>query len=156
MGLEFRRAAAAKPVVVCCRGCATTNKVVFLINPNGAQRATNALTQPIQAFAGSGTIGTDTYASAARVFNGMLDEVAVFHYGLTAVQIQQLYNNGHQLPQVQLGTQLIGSNLSFNWPPGTLLQTTNPSGPWSDVLNALSPFAVPPTNMAGLFRVLLR
>jgi hypothetical protein len=132
-----------------------TKTVVYLINTNGAQRATNVLTQPIQAFAGSGTIGTDT-SSTARVFNGVLDEVAVFNYGLTSAQIQQLYDNGQQLPQVQLGTQLIGGNMNLNWPQGTLLQSTNLSGPWSAISNALSPFAVTPTNAAGFFRVLLR
>jgi hypothetical protein len=133
-----------------------TNTVVYLINTNGSQSASNVLTQPNQAFAGSGTIGTDTYSSAARVFNGVLDEVAVFTYALTPAQIQQLYNNGHQLPLVQIGVQLIGGSADLNWPQGTLLQSTNLSGPWSVVANAASPFAVAPTNAAGYFRVLLR
>jgi len=133
-----------------------TNTVVYLINTNGTQSATNVLTQPNQAFAGSGTIGTDTYSSVGRVFNGMLDEVAVFNYALTLAQIQQLYDNGHQLPQVQIGMQPIGGNVNLNWPQGTLLQSTNVSGPWSAVADAASPFAVTPTNATGFFRVLLR
>lgn len=132
------------------------NAVVYLINTNGSQSATNVLTQPIQAFAGTGTIGTDTYASTARVFNGLLDEVAVFNYALSPAQIQQIYNNGHQLPQVQVGLQAAGAGLNLNWPQGTLFQATNLSGPWSAVTNAASPFAVTPTNAAGFFRVLLR
>ena len=133
-----------------------TSTVVYLINTNGSQSASNVLTQPNQAFAGSGTIGTDTYSSAARVFSGVLDEVAVFNYALTPAQIQQLYDNGHQLPQVHIQVQLIDGNVNLNWPQGTLLQSTNLSGPWSAVANAASPLAVAPTNAAGYFRVLLR
>jgi hypothetical protein len=133
-----------------------TNTVVYLTNTNGSQSATNFLTQPNQTFAGSGTIGTDTFSSAARVFNGVLDEVAVFNYALTSAQIQQLYDNGHQLPQVQVGLQKAGAGLNLNWPQGTLLQATNLTGPWAAITNAASPFAVTPTNAAGFFRVLLR
>jgi hypothetical protein len=133
-----------------------TNTIVYLVNTNGSQNATNVLTQPNQAFTGNGTIGTDTYASAARVFNGVMDEVAVFNYALTPAQIQRLYDNGYQLPQVQVGLQPAGAGLNLNWPQGTLFQSTNLSGPWSAITNAASPFAVTPTNAAGFFRVLLR
>jgi hypothetical protein len=130
--------------------------VVYLLNTNAELSATNANPNPIQAFAGTGTIGTDTYASTARAFNGVVDEVAVFNYALTPVQIQQLYNNGYQLPQVQVGIQTFGTGLNVNWPQGTLFQSTNLAGPWSAISNAVSPFAMTPTNAAGFFRVLLR
>jgi hypothetical protein len=130
--------------------------VVYLLNTNGAQSATNVLTQPNQAFAGAGTIGTDVYSSAARAFNGVLDEVAVFNDALTSAQIQQLYDNGYQLPLAQVGLQPAGAGLNLNWAQGTLLQSTNLSGPWSAVTNAASPFVVTPTNAAEFFRVLLR
>lgn len=133
-----------------------SSAVVYLLNTNGAQSATNFLSQPNQAFAGSGTIGTDTYSSAARVFNGVLDEVAVFNYALTPAQIEQLYDNGHQLALVQVGLQKSGVGLNLSWPQGTLFQATNLAGLWSAVTNAASPFAVTPTNAAGFFRVLLR
>jgi regulation of enolase protein 1 (concanavalin A-like superfamily) len=133
-----------------------SSAVVYLLNTNGAQSATNFLSQPNQSFAGSGTIGTDTYASAARVFDGVLDEVAVFNYALTPAQIQQLYDNGHQLPLVQVGLQKFGAGLNLSWPQGTLFQATNLTGPWAAVTNAASPFPVTPTNAAGFFRALLR
>lgn len=133
-----------------------TNTVIYLINPNGSQSATNFLTQPNQAFAGIGTVGTDTYSSAARVFNGVLDEVTVFNYALTTSQLQQLYDNGHQLPQVQVGIQPAGAGLNLNWPQGTLLKSTNLSGPWSAVMDAVSPFTITPTNAVGFFKILLR
>ncbi len=132
------------------------NAVVYLINTNGSQAATNYLAHPSQAFAGSGTLGTDTYAPAARVFNGVLDEVAVFNHALTPAQVGQLYDNGHQLTQVQVGLQSAGTGLNVNWPQGTLFQATNLSGPWSAITNTASPFSVRATNAAGFFRVLLR
>jgi hypothetical protein len=130
--------------------------VAYLLNTNGVQVATNAYPNPVQAFAETGTIGTDTYASAARTFNGVLDEVAVFNHALTPAQIQLLYENGYQLPQVQVGLQLAAAGLNLNWPQGTLFQSTNLYGPWSAITNGASPFAVTPTNAAGFFRVLLR
>ncbi|MGA2685503.1 MAG: LamG-like jellyroll fold domain-containing protein [Verrucomicrobiota bacterium] len=129
---------------------------VYLINTNGSQTATNFLSQPNQAFDGTGTIGTDTYSFAARVFNGVMDEVAVFNEALTPTQVEQLYENGHELSQVQIGLQMSGANLTLSWPQGTLLQATNLAGPWSAVTNAVLPFVVTPTNSAAFFRVLLQ
>jgi alpha-galactosidase len=132
------------------------NAVVYLINTNGAQSATNSLSHANQAFADSGTIGTDNYAPTARTFNGVLDEVAVYNRALAPSQIQQLFDNGHQLPQVQMGLQKTGGGLRLNWPQGTLLQTTNLTGPWLAITNAASPFAVTPTNPAGFYQIILR
>jgi len=133
-----------------------SNTTVYLVNTNGLQTATNFLSQPNQAFAGTGTIGTDTYSSAARVFNGVMDEVAVFNEALTPTQVEQLYENGHELSQVQIGLQMSGANLTLSWPQGTLLQATNLAGPWSALANAALPFVVTPTNSAAFFRVLLQ
>lgn len=129
---------------------------VYLINTDGWQSATNFLNQPNQAFAGTGTIGTDTYSSAARVFNGVMDEVAVFNDALPRGQIEQLYENGHELPQVQIGLQRSGANLTLSWSQGTLLQSTNIAGPWSAITNPALPFVVTPTNAVTFFRVLLQ
>jgi hypothetical protein len=130
--------------------------VVYLLNTNGEQSATNDDANPIQAFAGAGTIGTDTYSSAARVFNGVMDEVALFNHALTPAQIQQLYASGYQLPQVQLGFQMARAGLNLDWPQGTLFQATNLAGPWAAVPGATSPFAVTSTNAASFFKILLR
>lgn len=129
---------------------------VYLINTNGSVSATNALSQPNQAFSGAGTIGTDTYDSTGRVFNGVMDEVAVFNRALTPSQIQQLYDNGHHLPRVQIAIGLSNANVNLNWPQGTLLQSSNLTGPWSAVTNAASSFTIPPTNDSTFFRILLQ
>ena len=133
-----------------------SSTVAYLLNTNGSQSATNFLSQPNQAFAGAGTIGTDTYSPAARVFNGVMDEVAVFNHALTPGQIEQLYENGHELSQVQIGLQKSGGNLNLTWPQGTLLQSPDVTGPWSAVSGISSQFTVQPTNQSMFYRVLLQ
>jgi len=132
-----------------------TQATVFLFTTNGLQTATNVLIHAVQSFAGSGTIGEDTF-SVSRSFNGVIDEVAVFNYTLTAAQLQQLYANGSMLSQVQLGYQTIGSNFDLTWLQGTLLQATNVTGPWSRASDASSPYTVIPANPEMFYRVLLR
>jgi hypothetical protein len=129
---------------------------VYLINTNGMLSATNALLHPNQAFSGAGTIGTDAYASMARVFNGMMDEVAVFNRALTPGQIQQLYDNGHQLPQVEIAVGISNASVNLNWPQGTLQQSSNLMGPWFAVTNAASSVTITPTNDSTFFRILLQ
>ena len=133
-----------------------SSAVVYLLNTNGMQTATNFLSHPNQAFAGIGTIGTDTYSSAARVFNGVLDEVAVFNVALPSAQLQQLYANGHQLAQVQIGLQQNGGNLNLTWPQGTLMQSPNVTGPWSALSGISSQLTVSPTNHSMFYRVILQ
>jgi alpha-galactosidase len=129
---------------------------LYLINTNGAQSATNVLSHPNQAFATVSVIGTDPYARNARVFNGRMDELAVFNYALSPAQIQQLYANGCQLPQVQLSLQPVGDHLNLTWPQGTLLQSPALTGPWTRVTGALSPYLPVPGNASMFYRVLLQ
>ena len=130
--------------------------ILCLINTNGEESATNVLSHPNQAFATVSTIGTDAYARNARVFNGLIDEVAVFNHSLTPAQIQQLYANGHRLPQVEVGLQQAGGSLNLSWPQGTLFQSPCPCGPWIPVTGALSPCQTAPTNASMFYRVLLQ
>lgn len=129
---------------------------VYLLNTNGQQSASNSVANPNQSFSGTGTIGTDAYSSSARAFNGIMDEVAVFNYALAPAQLQQLYANGHQLAQVQVGVQNVGGNLNLNWPQGTLMQSPTVNGPWSAVSGIPSPLTVQPTNNSMFYRVLLQ
>lgn len=133
-----------------------SSATVYLINTNGSLSATNVLSHPNQAFGGTGTIGTDTYASTARVFNGVMDEVAIFNRALTAAQVQQLYDSGHHLPQVQIAIGMSNANLNLNWSQGTLEQSFNLTGPWFAVTNAAGFFTTTPTNDSTYFRILLQ
>lgn len=133
-----------------------TSAVLYLLNTNGQQSATNTYTHLNQAFGGAGTIGTDSYSSAGRAFNGVIDEVAVFNSALPPAQIQSLFANGSQLDSVQLGCQRAGANLNLTWPQGTLLQSTNVTGPWSRASASASPLVVSPTNGVMFYRVFLK
>jgi hypothetical protein len=130
--------------------------ILYLANSAGLQVATNNFTHVNQSFSSPGTIGTDTYNSSVRAFNGILDEVAVFNYALTLSQIQSLFANGNQLSQVNVGMQKSGANVNLTWPQGTLLQATNLAGPWSRASSSASPLIVAPTNQSMFYRVFLK
>jgi len=130
--------------------------IMYLANSGGLHAATNNFAHVNQSFSSPGTIGTDTYNSSGRAFNGILDEVAVFNCALSAAQIQSLFANGSQLPTVQVGCQNSGGYLSLTWPQGTLLQSTNVTGPWSRASTSASPLVVPSTNGAMFYRVYLK
>ena len=85
--------------------------ILYLANSGGLQTATNDFTHVNQSFSSPGTIGTDTYNSSARAFNGILDEVAVFNYTLTLSQIQSLFANGSQLDCGAVGQPTNGAEL---------------------------------------------
>jgi Concanavalin A-like lectin/glucanases superfamily len=53
---------------------------------------TDGVTEPAQAFDAPLLIGSDP-AGTTRLFNGVLDEIAVFNHSLTPTQIQQLYTS---------------------------------------------------------------
>jgi len=87
----------------------------------------------------------------SRVFNGSVDEVAVFNYAFTPAQILNLYNSAFQSP-VTLSIQKIGDDVQLTWPRGTLLEATDATGPWT-TNNAPSPYSVGPTEAKKFFRV---
>jgi hypothetical protein len=130
--------------------------ILYLANSGGLQTATNNFTHVNQSFSSPGTIGTDAFNSSARAFNGILDEMAVFNSALTSAQIQSLFANGSQLDSVQVGCQRTGLNLNLTWPQGTLLQSSNLTGPWSRASAAASPLVVLPTNGTMFYRVFLK
>jgi hypothetical protein len=45
-----------------------------------------------------------------------------------------------------------GSNLQLTWPQGTLLESSNVSGPWTTNF-ATSPYTVSPTNAQMFYRI---
>jgi hypothetical protein len=52
--------------------------------------------------------------------------------------------------------QKSGANWSLTWPQGTLLQSTNLTGPWSRASTSASPLVASPTNNSMFYRVLLK
>src|SRR5262249_52692204 len=91
------------------------------------------------------SIGSDTATGASRVFNGKIDEVAVFNYTLSQSQIANLYGIALGGSPVTLGYYISGTNLVLNWEHGTLLAAPELDGPWAPVLGASPPsFSVTP------------
>lgn len=133
-----------------------TQATIYLGTTNCLTSAVNTYNHPPQPFEVSSEIGTDTYSSLSRAFNGMLDEVAIYNTALTPAQIQQLYENGFQLAQVQVGIQQSGENLTLTWPQGTLFQAPNLNGPWTPVTGVTSPYNVNPSVAQTFYRVRLQ
>lgn len=87
------------------------------------------------------------------MFNGTIDEVAVFNYAFTPAQVLSLYNAGlGATPAVTLTIQKVGANVQLNWPQGTLLEANTVTGPFATNL-ATSPYLFAPTGAAKYFRV---
>jgi len=74
-----------------------TNGTIY-VGTNGILNSfTDVATEPNQAFDASLLIGYDP-SSGSRLFNGRLDEVAIYNHSLTSTQIQQLYTSALTAP----------------------------------------------------------
>ncbi len=126
---------------------------IYLINTNGSQSAVNAPAggHAARAFSDTIRIGGDPN-SAARTVNGMIDEVAIFPYALSASQIQGLYSAA---PSVSLNVQRIGGNIVLSWPSGTLLEANQVTGPYT-TNNATSPYTNAPASPQKFYRVIVQ
>jgi hypothetical protein len=68
-----------------------TNAVLYMSSTNGLQSATNAIAHQVEQFNAAGQIGADPTDDTGRVFEGTIDEVAVFGYAMTGEQLSTLY-----------------------------------------------------------------
>jgi len=84
-----------------------------------------------------------------RIFNGTVDDVAIFNQTLTWAQLNSLAGIGGATSLVFVkGSQL-------TWYQGTLLQSASLNGPWTAVPGATSPYTLPLTGPAKFYRVLV-
>jgi len=91
-------------------------------------------------YAGPAIIGTNTLLQAIAFQAGYLNSaVAGASYTIN-------------LPAVSISLQMSGSNLQLTWPQGTLLESSNVSGPWTTNF-ATSPYTVSPTNAQMFYRI---
>lgn len=68
--------------------------VVYVLNANGQNSVVNNVANPSLSLAPAGfAIGADPqgFTLPSRIFNGEMDEAAIFNYALSASQLQQLY-----------------------------------------------------------------
>jgi hypothetical protein len=130
----------------------SANAKVYLFNTNSTLSATNSLAHNAEAFSAISWIADDQNSSS-RAFNGVIDEVAVFNYALTAAQLQQLYNVAAYT--VRLSIQSTPTNVILSWPRGALMEADNVTGPWA-TNSAASPYPTPALGQNKFYRVQVR
>jgi hypothetical protein len=110
------------------------------VGTNGILKSsTNAVAHDVELWDGPTAIGADTLSGPSRVFNGKIDEVAVFSYTLSPAQVGALYSVALLGGPMTLSCQRSGTDLMLSWPHGTLLQAPSPNGPWTPVDGAAPP-----------------
>ena len=121
-------------------------QAVLYVGTNGILKSsTNAIAHDAELWDGPTAIGADSLSGSSRVFNGKIDEVAVFNYTLSPAQVGALYSAALLGGPVTLSCQRSGADLVLSWPRGTLLQAPAPNGPWALVVGAApSSFTVTP------------
>jgi hypothetical protein len=121
---------------------------------DGALKAINT----VGALSGDGLpvwIGGSPDYGTSRLLSGKIAQVAVFTNALPAVQIQALYKAATNIPPITLYVFPAGaSSINLVWSHGTLLQSANPTGPWT-TNPASSPYPLAPTNSSMYFKVLV-
>ncbi|PWU16411.1 MAG: hypothetical protein C5B50_13630 [Verrucomicrobia bacterium] len=85
-------------------------------------------------------------------FVGLIDEVAIYNYALSAAQVLNHYNVGLN-PVTTLNFQRSGGNVILTWNPGTLQAAGNAAGPYTNINTAASPYTVSPTLSRLFYRV---
>jgi hypothetical protein len=124
---------------------APTEAIIYLGTNGTLVSSTNAIAHDVEPWDGPTAIGADTLEVPGGVFNGEMDEVAVFNYTLTPAQVTTLYLTALVGGSVTLNCQSSGTNLVISWPHGTLMQAANLAGPWTPVVGAAPPsFTVTP------------
>jgi len=132
-----------------------TAGMVYIVDTNGVQSATNAIPHDAETFGVSWEIGNDsTVAAGGRTFPGSIADVSVYLYALTGNQIASLYNAGAGvIPPVTLYIAPAGAGAAtLTWSQGTLQQATNAAGPWT-AITGTSPYTIGTTNSSTFFRV---
>lgn len=94
-------------------------------------------------------------AGGGRNFTGNIDEVAIYDYALTGLQVASHYyyaKNGVKLdPRIVIG--ISGGNITLTWPAGTLQQADQLTGPWTNVPGATSPLTTPASGAQKFYRL---
>jgi Concanavalin A-like lectin/glucanases superfamily len=106
---------------------------------NGVQVAAQASTTGALAVANADWAVGSTGNGWADAFAGLVDEVAIYNYALSANQVAGHYRAGTLAPRLTI-VPAGGGNVTITWPYGTLLQSDNVTGPWTAVPgNPISP-----------------
>ena len=83
-----------------------------------------------------------------NAFNGTMDDVALYNKALTAQQVQL-----HYLNTVKLSITKSANNVVLSWPFGTLQAAPLPTGIYTNITTATSPYTNAPSGSAMFYRV---
>lgn len=86
-----------------------------------------------------------------KPFNGVIDDVAFYHYALSLDQIQKHYTVG-----VRLSVSKSAQGVVLSWPFGVLEQADTVDGEFTNVAGAASPYTVSSDAPAKFYRVLVQ
>ena len=128
-----------------------TNSTIYLGTNGTLNASTHTINLPNQAFDASLLIGYDV-SSGSRLFNGKLDEIAIFKRSLTPTQIQQLYTAALTAPPTLTPFQ----TWQFQYFGCTnCTESTAAADPDGDGQNNDAEFlaGMNPTNAASAFRI---
>jgi len=92
-------------------------------------------------------------------WHGGVSHVAIYNYALSTSQILNHYQVGStvtSLASPRMSIQHSGSHVLVSWTSGYLQQAASVTGLWAYVTNAVSPYAICPTNPAEYFRASLQ
>jgi Concanavalin A-like lectin/glucanases superfamily/Immunoglobulin I-set domain len=130
-----------------------TKATLYLGTSNTLSTAVNSIAHTSDSWgAGTAQLGGQGSSPDNRIFNGSIDEVAVFNYAFTPAEVLSLFQAG---TSVTLNIEKVGSNVRLTWPQGTLLEATSVTGPWNTNLN-VSPYTFAPSEAKKFFRVKLQ
>ena len=85
---------------------------------------------------------------AFNTFEGTVDDTAIYNYALTADQV-----HSHFIVATKIAISKSGKNVVLTWPVGTLQQSTNAVGAFSDVIGAASPYTNSVSGTQTFYRV---
>lgn len=133
-------------------------KTTIYLGPNAQAltSASNLVTNAPVSLSGSTYVGQDSQGD--RFFTGVIDNVAIFNQALTPAQIANLYGlaGGYVPQEVELELARDGRSIILMWESGTLQETTQLPGTFTNVPNAVSPYTNDLSGTAKFFRVKVR
>lgn len=131
-----------------------SNAVACVFNTNGEVSNTNSVPNPAVAIEGGFALGADPQTStlSTRIFNGEMDDVAVFNYALTSAELRTIYSVGSTGLTITIAKS--GGNIIVSWPFGALYSAPAPNGPWTIVSGATSPYTIAAPSTPVFYRAI--
>jgi len=112
-----------------------TNATIYLQNGTSLSSTNFAGTYPPQSLSGVSYVGYDTAGgTTGRRWAGAIDEVMILDQAYSASEVNSLYLGVPASASLTIAGS--GTNLIVTWPGGTLLETTNITGPWTPTIGA--------------------